>query len=61
MGEKLFVKSGRRLMLSESGRMVFRYADEIFTLGKELQETLKDGHTGRPLRATIGVADRKEE
>ncbi|HNY63971.1 MAG TPA: transcriptional activator NhaR [Deltaproteobacteria bacterium] len=57
IGEKLFVKSGRRLMLSEAGRMVFRYADEIFTLGKELQETLKDGPMGRPLRVTVGVAD----
>lgn len=57
IGEKLFVKSGRRLMLSETGRMVYRYADEIFTLGKELQDTLKDRPMGRPLRVTIGVAD----
>lgn len=57
LGEKLFVKNGRRLMLSETGRMVYRYADEIFTLGKELQDTLKDRPMGRPLRVTIGVAD----
>ena len=57
LGEKLFVKSGRRLMLSEAGRMIFRYADEIFRLGKELQDTLKDRPMGRPLRVTVGVAD----
>jgi len=57
MGEKLFVKSGRRLMLSDTGRMVYRYADEIFRLGKELQDTLKDRPVGRPLRVTVGVAD----
>lgn len=57
LGEKLFVKSGRRLMLSETGRMVYRYADEIFKLGKELQDTLKDRPVGRPLRVTVGVAD----
>jgi len=57
LGEKLFVKNGRGLMLSETGRMVYRYADEIFTLGKELQDTLKDRPMGRPLRVTIGVAD----
>ena len=57
LGEKLFVKSGRRLMLSETGRMVYRYADEIFRLGKELQDTLKDRPIGRPLRVTVGVAD----
>lgn len=57
LGEKLFVKSGRRLMLSETGRMVYRYADEIFRLGKDLQDTLKDRPVGRPMRVTVGVAD----
>jgi LysR family transcriptional activator of nhaA len=57
LGEKLFVKSGRRLMLSETGRTVYRYADEIFKLGRELQDTLKDRPVGRPLRVTVGVAD----
>lgn len=57
LGEKLFVKNGRRLVLSETGRTVYRYADEIFTLGKELQDTLNDRPRGRPLRVTIGVAD----
>jgi LysR family transcriptional activator of nhaA len=57
LGDKLFVKNGRGLMLSETGRMVYRYADEIFTLGKELQDTLKDRLMGKSLRVTIGVAD----
>lgn len=57
LGEKLFVKSGRRLMLSETGRMVYRYAGEIFSLGRELQDALKDRPVGRPLRVTVGVAD----
>ena len=57
LGEKLFVKSGRRLLLSETGRMVYRYANEIFSLGRELQDALKDRPMGRPLRVTIGVAD----
>lgn len=57
LGEKLFVKSGRRLMLSETGRMVYAYAQEIFTIGKELQDTLSDRPRGRPLRVTVGIAD----
>jgi LysR family transcriptional regulator, transcriptional activator of nhaA len=57
LGEKLFVKSGRGLMLSDTGRMVYRYADEIFRLGKELQDTMKDRPIGRPLRVSVGVAD----
>jgi len=56
-GRKLFTKSGRNLVLSEEGRVVFRYADEIFSLGLELMDTLNDRPTGKPLRITIGVAD----
>jgi len=57
LDHKLFVKSGRRLQLSETGRMVYRYAEEIFLLGRELQDTLNDRPVGKPLRVTIGVAD----
>ncbi len=57
MGEKLFARPGRRLVLTEMGRVVFRYAEEIFGLGRELLDTLQDRPTGRPLRVQIGVAD----
>ena len=57
LGEKLFERTGRRLVLTDVGRVVFRYADEIFSLGRELQDTLKGRPTGRPLRFTVGVAD----
>jgi len=57
LGHKLFTKNGRRLTLTESGRIVYRYADEIFGLGREMQDTLHDRPVGRPLCVTIGVAD----
>lgn len=57
LGHKLFVKSGRRLVLTDSGRIAFRYADEIFSLGREMLDTFKDRPTGKPLRVTIGIAD----
>lgn len=57
LGEKLFSRVGRNLVLTEVGRVVFRYADEIFTLGRELMETLQGHPTGRPLRLVVGVAD----
>lgn len=57
LGEKLFEKSGRGLALSEAGKLALRYADEIFALGRELRDTLRDRPTGRPMRATIGIAD----
>jgi LysR family transcriptional activator of nhaA len=57
LGEKLFVRSGRRLVLTEAGHVVFRYAEEIFSLGRELTDTLRGRPTGHPLRLRVGVAD----
>jgi LysR family transcriptional activator of nhaA len=57
LGEKLFSRVGRRLVLTDVGRVVYRYAEEIFSLGRELQDTLKDRPTGRPVRLAVGVAD----
>lgn len=57
LGEKLLEKSGRGLILTEAGRVTLRYADEIFALGRELRDTLRDRPTGGPARVTIGIAD----
>jgi LysR family transcriptional activator of nhaA len=57
IGAQLLRKEGRRLTLTEKGRTVYNYADEIFALGRELTNTLK-GHVGaRGLRLSVGVAD----
>jgi len=57
LGEKLFERVGRGLRVTEMGRVVFRYADEIFALGRELSDSVKGKPTGRPLRLRVGVAD----
>ena len=57
LGEKLFERAGRRLVLTDVGRTAFRYADEIFSLGREMLDTLNDRPTGRPLRLAVGIAD----
>lgn len=57
IGEKLFRRSGRGLVLTDAGQVARRYADEIFSVGQELLETLRGQPTGRPLRLVIGVAD----
>ncbi|MDE3179389.1 MAG: transcriptional activator NhaR [Acidobacteriota bacterium] len=57
LGEKLFSRSGRRLVLTEAGQIAFRYADEIFNLGREFTDTLKGRPSGRPLQLLVGVAD----
>jgi LysR family transcriptional regulator, transcriptional activator of nhaA len=57
LGEKLFSKVGRKLALTEMGRVVFGYADNIFTLGREMLDAVKDRSTGQPLRLQVGVVD----
>ena len=57
LGEKLFRREGRRLVLTDVGQVAFRYAEEIFQLGRELTDTLHGRPTGRPMRLVVGVAD----
>ncbi|MFN4257775.1 MAG: transcriptional activator NhaR [Gemmataceae bacterium] len=55
VGAKLFHRAGRNLVLTETGKVVYQYADEIFALGRELQDTLKGRPAGRPLRLLVGT------
>lgn len=57
LGHKLFARAGRRLELTEAGRMVLGYADEIFTVGAELEGALRNESGGLPLLFRVGVAD----
>jgi LysR family transcriptional activator of nhaA len=57
LGAKLFDHARRNLVMTETGRVVYRYAEEIFLLGRELQDTLDGRPPGRPLRLVVGVAD----
>lgn len=57
LGTALFTQEGRRLVLTEAGRTTLHYADQIFLLGAQLQETLQaQGETHR-LRLTVGISD----
>jgi LysR family transcriptional activator of nhaA len=57
LGEKLLVKSGRTLVPTEVGRLVYSYANEIFGLGQELMEALEQRPSSRPLKLLIGIDD----
>jgi LysR family transcriptional activator of nhaA len=57
LAERLFERRGRGLALTEAGHLVYRYAEEIFALGRELQDTLAGRPGGRPLRLRVGVAE----
>ena len=50
LGEKLFKRSGRNLVLTEMGHLVLTYADEIFSAGRELMSAVKQRPGGRALR-----------
>jgi LysR family transcriptional activator of nhaA len=57
LGHKLFARVGRRMELTEAGRMVLRYADEMFTVGEELEEALRHEGGSLPLLFKVGIAD----
>ncbi|MGZ4959343.1 MAG: LysR family transcriptional regulator [Methylomonas sp.] len=57
IGHKLLVKQGRKLVLSDTGRAVYHYAEEIFSLGRELTHILKGRGPERGIRLTLGVSD----
>ena len=57
LGEKLFQRSGRTLVLTEAGHMVLSYADEIFSVGQELMSAVKQLPGTRALRLNVGMTD----
>jgi LysR family transcriptional regulator, transcriptional activator of nhaA len=57
LGEKLFARSGRNLVLTDAGRVAFGYAEEIFALGRELEDTLQGRLAGRPTRLAVGISN----
>ena len=58
LGSALLAKSGRRLVLTEAGRLALGYAEEIFSLGAELQEAVREpSKIGRTLEFRVGVVD----
>jgi LysR family transcriptional activator of nhaA len=56
VGKPLFTRVGRSLVLSDTGRLVAEYADDIFRLGTELTQAIASGRS-KPGRLVVGVAD----
>lgn len=57
LGVNLFTRVGRNLELTETGRLVLSYADEIFSLGGELEEVIHQLPEDRPQLFRVGVVD----
>ncbi len=56
-GAPLFLRRGRHLELTETGRLVHGYAEDIFRTGRELLDAVRGRPTGKPLTFRVGVAD----
>jgi LysR family transcriptional regulator, transcriptional activator of nhaA len=57
IGADLFDRVNRSLVLTETGQTVYRYADEIFTLGRELTDVLNGIPDRHNVKLTVGVPD----
>ena len=57
LGAELFTRVGRNLEITETGRIVLSYADEIFSLGGELEEIMYQLPEDRPQLFRVGVVD----
>lgn len=57
LGRPLFKRVGRQIELTDDGRLVMGYADEIFSLGRELEAAVRQGGAARTLEFRVGVAD----
>lgn len=57
LGEDLLRREGRKVVLTDVGRAVLKFADEIFRLGDDLVGTVRGRPTGKPMRLEVGVAE----
>jgi LysR family transcriptional activator of nhaA len=57
IGEPLFHRVGRGLVLTDTGQVVNQYADEIFSLGAELTQRVKSKQPGAPVALNVGIVN----
>lgn len=57
LGRKLFLRTGRRLVLTDAGRKAYEYAHQIFSLGQAMQDQLQRQRDVQDLKLTVGITD----
>jgi len=57
LGIQLFDRRGKRLLLNETGKTVYSYAEDIFSLGRELQQAINSGDSHHRFIFTVGIVD----
>lgn len=55
VGQPLFERVGRRLVLTDMGKVVYEYAKEIFAIGAELATVVRGNQVGGPATLAVGV------
>jgi LysR family transcriptional activator of nhaA len=54
LGQQLFERSGKFLVLNESGQIALQYAESIFNAGEEMVDVLRNRRTGKQQVLRIG-------
>jgi LysR family transcriptional regulator, transcriptional activator of nhaA len=57
LGVELFRRSGRNLELTDAGQRILSYADDIFSIGDELLDVLREQKVKKTLPFRVGIAD----
>ena len=57
LGQPLFERRGRKLEMTETGRVAYKYAENIFGLGREMLDAIRARPIGHAVRLTVGIAD----
>lgn len=55
LGQKLYTRVGRELVLTDVGQTVYRYADEIFAIGREMVDAIRERPVDRAVRLVVGL------
>lgn len=57
LGRTLLAPQGRRLVLTDAGRIALGYAEQIFALAEQMQDALAEADTAQSMRLTVGISD----
>lgn len=55
--QQLFERKQKKLILTEAGKLVLEYAQEIFNLGTEMLDTLSDGKERNRVHVQVGIEE----
>lgn len=57
IGKSLFTQQGRRLVLTEPGRIALAHAEQIFQISERMLDTIATSDVENTMRLTVGISD----